>query len=131
MTTNTAAQVAPDLPHGLAGGLEGVAQELLLLRDQLLRMQEACSASDLGAALDAVVIRELQGLDLATQRLDGLGEFVRELTDALPFDPAMDLTAALAGVTLQDMQNRLSSHARGLGAPELEDDPVSGDFDLF
>lgn len=131
MTTSPAAQLAPDLPHGLAGGLEGVAEELALLRDGLLRMQTACTASELGAALDAVVIRELQGLDLATQRLDGLAEFVRSLIDALPFDPAMDMTDALAGVTLQDMADRLSSHARGLGAPELEDDPSSGDFDLF
>lgn len=131
MTTNAVAQVASDLPHALSGGLEGVAQELILLRDKLLRMQDACSASDMGAVLDAVVIREVQGLDLATQRLDGLAAFVRELVDALPFDPAMDLTEALGGVTLQDMSDRLSSYARGLGAPELEDDPASGDFDLF
>lgn len=131
MTTNVAAQIAPDLPHGLAGGLEGVAQELVLLRDRLLWMQDACAAPDLGAALDAVVIRELQGLDLATQRLDMLAGFIRGLIEAAPFDAAIDLTGALAGVTLQDMADRLSSHARGLGAPELEDDPASGDFDLF
>ncbi len=131
MTTNVAAQVASDLPHGLAGSLEGVAQELILLRDQLLRMQDACAAPDLGAALDAVVIRELQGLDLATQRLDALAGFVRELIDASAFDPAVDLTGALAGVSLQDMADRLESQALGLGVREADDDPSTGDFDLF
>lgn len=128
--TVAAAQLAPDLPHGLTASLEGVAYEIRLLQAHVLRMQDLCRAPDMGSALDAVVIRELQGLDLVAQRLDALSGFVLAVTDTLPFDPAMDLSDALAALSLQDMAERLSAQAAGLELPETSG-PPAGDFDLF
>lgn len=124
------AKLASDLPHGLAGSLEGVAHELGLLQAHLLRMQDVCHAPELGSALDAIVIRELQGLDLVSQRLGVLSMFVRDVVEATPFDPAIDLSAALAGVPLTDVAERLAARAAGEGLPDQAGTP-SGDFDLF
>lgn len=126
----TIAQLASDLPHGLAGSLEGVAHELGLLQAHILRMQDVCHAPELGSALDAVVIRELQGLDLVSQRLGVLSIFVREVIEATPFDPAIDLTAALAGVPLHDVARRLAAQAAGED-PSDDAGAMPGDFDLF
>lgn len=128
--TMAAAQLAPDLPHGLTASLDGVAYEIRLLQAHVLRMQDLCRAPDMGSALDAVVIRELQGLDLVAQRLDALSGFVLAVTDTLPFDPAMDLAEALAAIPLRDMAERLSAKAAGLELPEPVG-PPAGDFDLF
>ncbi len=127
--TLAAAQRAPAFPHDLDGSLAGVAHELRLLRAQMLRIQGVC-APGLDVALDAEVIRELQGLDLVSQRLDALAGFVEAIIAAAPFDPALDLTAALAAIPLKDLADRLSAQAMGLGPLEDGDDP-SGDFDLF
>lgn len=128
--TPAAARLAPDLPHGLLDSLEGVSHELRLLQAQMLRMQDVCHAPDLGSALDATVIRELQGLDLVSQRLEALSGFVMAVVQAAPFDPAMDLRAALDAIPLRDLAHRLASHATGLGALEQAGDDA-GDFDLF
>lgn len=129
MTVATA-QLAPDLPHGLTASLEGVAHEIRLLRSHVLRMQELCAAPDVSSAVDAVVIRELQGLDLVAQRLDVLSGFVLAVADGAPFDPAMDLAQALAAIPLTDMAERLSALAAGEELPETSG-PPAGDFDLF
>ncbi len=124
-----AAKVAPDLPHHLSGSLEGVAHELDLLQTHVLRMQDVCGVRALGGDMDSAVIRELQGLDLLSQRLGGLSGFVRAVIAGLPFDSAMTVEAGLAAVTLQDMAHRLGAHAVGREAPAEVDE--SGDFDLF
>lgn len=126
----TVAKLASDLPHGLAGSLEGVAHELGLLQAQILRMQDVCHTPDIGSALDAIIIRELQGLDLVSQRLGVLSMFVRDVVEATPFDPAIDLTEALEGMPLKDVAERLSAQARGEEPPD-QTGILSGDFDLF
>jgi hypothetical protein len=126
-----AAQTAPELPHGLAGSLEGVAHELGLLQTHSLRLQDACHASALGGGLDPIVIRELQGLDLISQRLGVLTSFVRDLIGALPYDQALDLGHALGAVTLHDLAERLGAHSVGVQAPAAAESATDGDFDLF
>ena len=117
-------------PHQLTGALEGLAHELGLLQAQMLRMQDVCHGPEMGSALDAAVIRELQGLDLVSQRLGVLSMFVRAVIQTLPYDPAVDLTAALRALPLHDLAERLG--ARSSGAPEPAfDDADAGDFDLF
>lgn len=128
--TIAAAQIENDLQHGLAGSLEGVAHELGLLQTHALRLQDACHPHALGGGLDSAVIRELQGLDLISQRLGVLVTFVRDLSGALPHDVAVDLTHALRAVTLHDLGERLGAHSVGLQAPPAEPQ-LDGDFDLF
>lgn len=124
-----AALTAPDLPHGLSGGIEGVAHELALLQAHVLRLQDICHVPEHAAGLDAVLVRELQSLDLISQRLGVLSHFLRHVVAAVPYSPAVDLTAALASVPLQDMADRLTAHAADEEAPAEAFD--SGDFDLF
>lgn len=117
-------------PHQLTGALEGVAHELGLLQAHMLRMQDVCHAPDMGSALDAVVIRELQGLDLVSQRLGVLSMFVRSVLETLPYDPAVDLTDALRALPLHDLAERLAARSAGAPAP-VREDADAGDFDLF
>lgn len=119
-------------PHRLSGALEGVAYGLGLLHEHMLRMQNACCAPERGQPLDAALVRELQGLDLAAQQLDALSIFVRAMSEALPFDPAMDLSDTLKTLTLRDVADTLG--AWSAGAPPPAPKPVDagvGDFHLF
>ena len=125
-----AAQSIEEPPHQLAGALEGLAHELGLLQARMLRMQDVCHAPGAGSALDAAVIRELQGLDLVSQRLGVLSMFVRAVVQTLPYDPALDLTAALRAVPLHDLAERLGARSTG-APPPIIDDADAGDFDLF
>lgn len=120
---------AQDLPHALTGGLKGAAHELALLQAHVLRLQDICHVPEHAAGLDSVLVRELQALDLISQRLEVLGAYLRQVAAAVPYDPAVDLTLALASVPLQDMADRLAAHAADEEAPAEAFD--SGDFDLF
>lgn len=124
-----AALTAQDLPHGLSGGIVGVAHELALLQAHVLRLQDICHVPEHAAGLDSTLVRELQSLDLISQRLGVLNHFLRHVVAAVPYDPAVDLTVALASVPLQDMADRLTAHAADEEAPAEAFD--SGDFDLF
>jgi hypothetical protein len=123
------ARNAADLPHALNGSLKGVAHELDLLQAHLLRVQDICHVPEHAAGLDAVLVRELQTLDLVSQRLGVLSDYIRHMVAAVPFHPALDLTAALASIPLQDMADRLAAHAADEEAPAEAFE--SGDFDLF
>ncbi len=125
-----AAQRIDASPHRLTGALEGAAHELAMLQGRMLHMQDVCSAANMGGALDASVIREMQGLDLAAQRLEALATFVRAVAQALPFDPPLDLGGCLNALPLGDVAGRLGARAAGLDIHSFDDaDP--GDFDLF
>lgn len=126
---SAAALTVKDLPHGLTGGIEGVVHELALIQAHVLRLQDICHVPEHAAGLDAVLVRELQALDLVSQRLGVLGHFLRQVAGAVQYNSAVDLTAALASVPLQDMADRLAAHAADEEAPAEAFD--SGDFDLF
>ena len=123
------ARSAPAAPHGLNSTLGGVAHELALLQAHLLRVQDICHVPEHAAHLDGVLVRELQTLDLVSQRLGALTHFIRHIVATVAFDPAVDLTAALGAIPLQDMADRLTAHAADQEAPV--DVFESGDFDLF
>lgn len=126
---NLAVRISEAPQHRLAGALEGVAHELGLLRAHMLRMQDVCHMPDPGMPLDSLVIRELQGLDLMSQRLDALTSFVRAVIHNLPFDPAMQLDDALDAVPLGDLADRLGGRSTGGAVVYMDAD--AGDFDLF
>lgn len=112
-------------PHRLSCVLDGVAYELDRLQAQALRLQEVCNGPD----PDPAMVQELQALDLMTQSLQALAQFVWGLIDQLPDDIGLDLNGLLGGVTLHDLAGRLSAAARGDSL--IFEDPQSGDFDLF
>jgi hypothetical protein len=116
-------------PHHLVGALDGVAHELEFLQGQMLRLQEVCN----GPEPDPAMIRELQALDLMTQSLAVLAQFLRHLIDELPADAGLDLTDLLRALPLHDLAHRLATRAAGAaGTPPLVfGDSETGDFDLF
>lgn len=128
--SQTAAQatVAPApraAPHRLSCVLDGIAYELDRLEAQTLRLQDVCNGPD----PDPAMVQELQALDLMTQSLSALAQFVWGLIDQLPEDIELDLSALLSAVPLHDLGERLAAGARGDSL--IFEDPQSGDFDLF
>ncbi len=71
----------------------------------------------------------LHGVDLLAQHLTGLASFARSMSFAAPEDVSAPIEAALSGLTLGALAERM---AEGLGAPVAETDDVDpGDVDLF
>jgi hypothetical protein len=106
--------------YTLPAVLRAVRCEMTSLGDQAQHLQDRLSPiarTEQGEAL--------QALDLLTQRLFGLAHFFDALIPALP-DTALDLAAALDGMTLSDQMRRLaglSPHPAELaGGLELFDD---------
>jgi hypothetical protein len=75
------------------------------------------------------MVKELQALDLMTQSLSALAQFVWGLIDQLPEDIELDLSVLFAAVPLHDLAGRLAAGASGTSL--IFEDPQSGDFDLF
>lgn len=116
----------PDaLPHRLSCVLDGVAYELDRLQTQALRLQDVCNGPD----PDPAMVQELQALDLMTQTLSALAQFVWGLIDQMPDDIELDLSLLLRAVPLHDLSGRLAGSASGTSL--IFEDPQPGDFDLF
>lgn len=128
-----AVALAPDLedasglagPHRLSCVLDAIGYELDRLQAQALHLQEVCN----GPEPDPTMVHELQALDLMTQSLSALSQFVNGLIDQLPDDMEFDLTSLLGAVPLHDLAGRLSAGASGSSL--IFEDPQTGDFDLF
>ncbi|WGM40680.1 hypothetical protein [Caulobacter sp. NIBR1757] len=116
---------AQSAPHRLSCVLDGIAYELDRLQTQALRLQDVCNGPD----PDPVMVQELQALDLMTQSLSALAQFVWGLIDQLPNDIELDLGVLLSAVPLHDLAGRLAAGAAGTSL--IFEDPQSGDFDLF
>lgn len=71
----------------------------------------------------------LHGVDLLAQHLTGLASFARTMSFVAPETAAAPVDAALAGLTLGALAERIGE---GLGVPMAEADAVDpGDVDLF
>lgn len=125
MSQAAALAAAPAAPHRLSCVLDGVAYELDRLQTQALRLQDVCN----GPNPDPAMVQELQALDLMTQSLAALAQFVWGLIDQLPDDIDLDLSVLLRAVPLHDLAGRLAAGATGTSL--IFEDPQSGDFDLF
>jgi hypothetical protein len=77
-------------------------------------------------ALDASCHRDVQSLDLLSQRLAALSTFILEISELLPENLKLDSRRALASITLSELQYRLK------GAPvPMEKGHISGELELF
>jgi hypothetical protein len=114
------------------------AQALAVLAGELGHAGEACQRLDgaLGGLLHLVaaedrmkVMQELHAVDLLSQHLAALGALADHLGAQPQGDGALDLSAALRGLTLGEVARRIQTAATGhpAAAPEEEE----GDLDLF
>jgi hypothetical protein len=78
--------------------------------------------------LDSGEIELLQGMDLLSQRLQGLASFAQALATLVPRDWQLDVAPAAAVITLSDLQNRLAGSCRLPGIPPRAHDD---ELDLF
>ncbi len=91
--------------------------------------QVLCGPETSTSTVAASNVVAVQGMDLAIQKVHGLGEFLAELSSTLPQQYLIDTTTALNVVKLADMQRRLRT---SLQNQEPDSDPVNaGDIDLF
>ena len=115
------------------------AQALTVLAGELGHAGEACQRLDgaLGGLLHLVapearmkVTQELHAVDLLSQHLAALGALAHHLGAQHQADGALDLSAALQGLTLGDVARRI--HTAATGHPEAgHDEEEEGDLDLF
>ncbi|MCY6382413.1 hypothetical protein [Hoeflea prorocentri] len=94
---------------------------------QLIEAAEHVLCGDEGAPVDPQDIAVVQGMDLAIQRVKGLGDFLAELSTRLPGEMLIDTTTALNVLKLADMQQRLKPGLR----PVTQSESVAGDTELF
>lgn len=109
---------APDMT--VAKAMETCAGELAWLARRCERLQD--HLSPLLQRADDIV--EAQALDLITQTLAALSDYLAALSNDVPVEAKVDPRAAAAGVTLAGLADRLL----GAGETEAED---AGDLDMF
>lgn len=77
-------------------------------------------------ALDPACHRDVQSLDLLSQRLAALSAYILEISQLLPAELVLDSRRALASITLFDLQYRLK------GAPiPMDNGHRTGELELF
>jgi hypothetical protein len=77
-------------------------------------------------ALDSACHRDVQSLDLLSQRLAALSAYILEISQLLPAELILDSRRALASITLSDLQYRLK------GAPiPMDSGHRTGELELF
>ena len=94
---------------------------------QLIEAAEHVLCGDDDTPVDPQDIVVVQGMDLAIQRVKGLGDFLAELSSRLPGDVLVDTTTALNVLKLTDMRQRLKPGLCSVAATE----PAAGDTELF
>jgi len=120
--TQVLAIQTPDVLASLANELEhagALCDRLEMLVTQLVRASR-------GETLE-IALSEAQTVDVLTQHLAALATFTRQLSAQAESGTSYDLTAAVAGVTLGDLANRLARSTNTL--PGQSED--AGDLDLF
>ena len=130
--TGIAGQVAED--HVLDTSADETLTALLLKLQvelseiaQLIEAAEHVLCGDSDTPVDPQDMVVVQGMDLAIQRVNGLGDFLSELSSRLPADVLIDTTTALNVLKLADMQQRLKPGLLTVGQSE----PAAGDTELF
>lgn len=96
--------------------LSAIGQEFRELGRFADRFQFTLSPAIRRLALDSTCHRDVQSLDLLSQRLAALSAYILEISQLLPEDLSLDSRRALASITLSDLQYRLK------GAPVPMDD---------
>lgn len=102
----------PAAARPLSESLDLVAREvtdLVTVGDQLQDLISRLAAA--AGRVDPAAMMEAQAVDLLSQRLAGLADFLRALANAAPADVAADIDKALRVLTLTAQAQRLSSGA--------------------
>jgi hypothetical protein len=106
--------------------LEALGEEFCELGRFTEQFQSSLSPALLEVAGDAQCHRDVQSLDLLSQRLTALSKYVLTIGRLLPADWQVNSHHALSTITLSDLQYRLK------GAPPPDDlEQESGELELF
>jgi acyl transferase domain-containing protein len=109
----------PDIMAAVADELS----ELVRLGDELERLVARLAA--VSDPCDAVLLHQVQAVDLLVQRLSGAAVFVRALAIAAPQTVSIDVLEAIRDLTLTDQAQRLA------GVPSEAAGQACGDVMLF
>ena len=107
--------------------LLAVGREAADLQRDALALQDGLSSWLRVSGTGNTARIELQALDLLSQRLRGLADFLGALAPTLPGDWRCNAQAAAALVTVSDLRNRLCVPEDGQRAPAVE----AGACELF
>jgi hypothetical protein len=106
--------------------LEALGEEFFELGRFTEQFQSSLSPALLQVAGNAQCHRDVQSLDLLSQRLTALSKYVLTIGRLLPADWQVNSQHALSNITLSDLQYRLK------GAPLPDDlEQESGELELF
>jgi hypothetical protein len=105
--------------------LEAIAEELSDLGVELDELQITLSPAMYEIAKNADYVRNVQTLDLMSQRLTAISTFVFSLNLSVPGSCLVNSSSALNGVKLSALAQRL------MGAEHVPAYGDSGDVDLF
>ncbi len=106
--------------------LSAIGEEFRELGRFTDRFQLSLSPAVGRLALDGACHRDVQSLDLLSQRLAALSDYILEISQLLPEELSVDSRRALASITLSELQYRLK------GAPvPAEEGHRSGELELF
>ncbi len=92
----------------LTDTLLSVADELERTRALGLRVEQAVIALAVNSSVDVSVVAELQNFDAVLQQIAALRDFLAQLSAGCASSAVVDLTPALARVTLEDVKTRLA-----------------------
>jgi hypothetical protein len=113
-------------PAPLNSILEALGEEFCELGRFTEEFQSTLSPALLQVAGNAQCHRDVQSLDLLSQRLTALSKYVLTIGKLLPADWEVNSQHALSNITLSDLQYRLK------GAPLPENlEHESGELELF
>ena len=114
-----------DNPTQLVTLLDAVAEEIADLGTELDNLQTLLSPAMFEIAKNADYVKNVQTLDLMSQRLAAISAFVFSLNMSIPETCVVNSSSALEEVKLSALVERLTSVHHG---PALQ---ASGDLDLF
>jgi hypothetical protein len=105
--------------------LDAIAEELADLGVALDQLQTTLSPALFAIAKNADYVRNVQTLDLMSQRLTAISAFVFSLNMSIPDDCLVNSASALNEVKLSALAQRLT------GAEEVASQEAAGELDLF
>jgi hypothetical protein len=107
----------------LASALERAAEALRLTAARLTRVETAIGEVMMRSGKPSVShFADLQELDLSTQEIAGLAEFIEQLAQRAPGEAMVDVAAAARPILLHDLALFLGRHPAPAPAGDEEDD---------
>jgi hypothetical protein len=114
-----------DKPRQLVSLLDSIAEELADLGVAIEQLQTTLSPAIFEIAKNPVYVRNVQTLDLLSQRLTAISAFVFSLNLSIPGDCVVNSASALNEVKLSALVDRLT------GAEPTTAYASAGEVDLF